>query len=1285
MRCPKCSHSFKVTSEGAVSTDVAGGTLMASLGASNKRLYIKRPSGKIFGPFERNSIRTMLAANKLSKEATFSPDKVDWKSLNSFMEFAAFHIPEDHINGTIDPKSTQIGGWPSTDDLPAPKSSGAIAGVPPSLPTPKLPTMNSDLPGLPSLSGGSGLPLPPSGLPLPGLPVPASGLPVPSSGLPSLASGLPALSSGLPSLASALPAPASGLPALSSNLPGLQGTDLPASASSLPRPSFGVDLPAVPGTPGRTLNSGLLPLSDEDDLFGRDDDDDLFAESSSMLDASSEVNLFGSVAEEDDDEDLFGRSEPEEELQIQRNDDFLSDGENFSFLDEGKSTGNEQSDGWGEDLFEKSEVSPSHNADHVSEAFDDWGDDLLSDRHSSSAVVEPAIPADDPMRPRSRGIQSAQVDALSATTNKAATKDDDKKRGALSIVAVLAALAILGGVGWVVYSQFFRDTKEAIKPIAKKKQKKVQVAMEAIKSDNYDVLSKIATNTGKILPQKRGEFLLSQSLFLSRYENEKVFASAKKLALTLDSPKGDFEKLGRGAFEAVQGNASASQSYVSDLSGKDGAIGFYANTIIGIANIKSIANEIAKGPANHPEKKEKLDETPKEKIEAVEGEKTKKKGSEKSLEKGEKESEEKTEEKPQPEKKQSVSERFKQRREKASRALKNAAAIDKTSPLPGYWKGKLARLMGNKKAAQKAFAGKANLAHIPSLLEGGEIGVELGDLNEAISQLEKINAELLSAASPKELALSHYYAGLVHSGRNKSELAIENFIKSLSFDPGRADTLQKLAEEYERAKKFKEALNFFTTNKNLGKKSPDVMLGIVRSHIGLEQWISAITQLEDGQKEFPEDARFPSMLGRLYLKRGNFFDAQKPLERAVEIDPTLLDSHAMLAQLAWKTDKDVGKGETHIRKIVELPDFITARIAAQVAEYYRMSQRRSIAHDWFRESLKQDPNYWPARIAHARLLLEERNHKEARSLLEKARKEGVSDVRLSAYLADAYRQSKEYDRAIDEIKKVIAQFPNNEEYAFILGMIEFDRGNFETARKHFNHAYEINPKYHRAYFYVGRTLFAKNKSEDALRIFRHVLDNEPNKGEYRFYMARALEKAKRLTQALDEYRKATAIDKTYGIENPAIYVYRGKLLSRLGYAAEGKADIARALEFDPDNASALIAMANVNFNEKDYLASIANYNNALEKNPDQPKAQAKLGMSYLYSDKLRKAATHLQLAVKYGYKDPGVYKDLGYVYRDLGQPSLARDAFKKYLDQTKDLKIPSSTKREILDQIRTLK
>jgi tetratricopeptide (TPR) repeat protein len=614
------------------------------------------------------------------------------------------------------------------------------------------------------------------------------------------------------------------------------------------------------------------------------------------------------------------------------------------------------------------------------------------------------------------------------------------------------------------------------------------------------------------------------------------------------------------------------------------------------------------------------------------------------------------------------------------------AAAKEDTALPSYWLGRLYEQAGEEERAIKAFQASLGAAEelVASHVGLGRAVYARGDLNEATKYLERVNNELVAFASPSEKADALFIMGRVYSARSQSDQAIEAFTKALALDTSRTDMLRSLAEEYERAQKYKEALNFFTTNQNLGQKDPDVMLGIVRAYMGLKQWPQAIAQLEVGEKQFPTDARFPYYLGQLNLKRGTFFDAQKALERAVEIDPKLLLAHATLAQLAWRTEKDAVRGQEYVKKVVSYPELIDARVATEVAEFYRMAELRELSARWYKSAIDRDPNYWPARLALSKLLLEQGETDRALKLLERSRKEGVTDIRLSAYLADAYRQSGLYDQAVDEINRVIEKFPKNEEYIFIRGRIYFDRGNYDTALEDFNKAYELNPRFHEAYFYVGRTSLAQLNTAQALKIFRHVLDYQPNNGEFRFYMGRALETEGRQSQALEEYRKATETDPGYGVRNPEIYVRRGRLLSKGGYTNEGKKDILRALEINPEQIDALIAMGEADFVDKNYESAIKNLTRALGKNPEFPDAQFQLGMSYLYLKDNKSGAIHLQQAIRYGYKDPEVYRTLGYVYKELGQGQLALKAFRTFWEETKDKKIPTATQKEILNQIKEL-
>jgi tetratricopeptide (TPR) repeat protein len=609
------------------------------------------------------------------------------------------------------------------------------------------------------------------------------------------------------------------------------------------------------------------------------------------------------------------------------------------------------------------------------------------------------------------------------------------------------------------------------------------------------------------------------------------------------------------------------------------------------------------------------------------------------------------------------------------------------APVVDYWLGRLFDLTRRPEKAIAAWqaAIESSKTHLASRVELGRIFYERGDLNSATAPLKGVIGDFQALASIDERATAYHLMGMIYAARQQSDESIKALSTALSIDVSRSSTIQALAEQYMGAEKYQEALNFFTTNKNLGAENPDVMLGIVRAYMGLEKWDEAIAQLQRGAKLFPNDARFPLYLGRLHRERVAYFDAKKALKQALDINPNLLSAHAALAQLIWITDQDHEKADPHIAAIEARPERIDASVGTEVAKYYQMSRRSDLAEKWYAATLKRHPNYWPARLALARMYLDNGQNEKALALLERARAEGVKDLRLSAYLADAYRQSRHFAKAVDQINNVIARHPDNKEYIFIRGRIYFDQGNYDNARQDFIQAYELDPQFHQAYFFLGRTAFEQGDFTKAMKIFRHVLDYKPNVGEFRYWMGRSYEAENRLTSALGEYRKATVVDEGYGLENPAIFVRRGELLSRLGYSQQGKQDIARALEIDPKMVEALVAMGESNFRDKLYRDAIENFESALKLAPKLAQVQYKLGMSLMYIGKELEGAEHLQLAVRYGYEDPEIFQTLGYLYKRMNKKQAAIDSFKEYLTRIATKKaVPVETKREMIRQIKEL-
>ncbi len=1381
----------------------------------DQRYFVKRKSGKVFGPFDKSAIRMMLKADKIGPGAAVSADKQEWNPVSSIPAFADLVELDDEDN------ATHMGGFAAAtdagEDEPAdlPQSAEDDGGGVP-LPQSKATDQEADLPRSANQKDGGAPPLPQSseqqddgpGLPKPtddgsehddgpGLPRPKSdgdgpGLPRPKGGGDSDADGpgLPKPQSGdadgppdlpqpkgedsLPDEAGGDDLPASAQPDLpeakggeslpeskgADNLPGdTGGEDLPASAQpdlpeakggeSIPRAKGGESLPEAKG--GESLpqdaedesfeaeplepggpppeNDALSSPSADDDLFADDeDDDDLFA------DEQEDDDLFA----DDEDDDLF--SEEEEELFAEENDDDLfgdEDDQDDDLFSEstgarasaafetddapgGPPAGGQDDFGGGEPLDLDDQAEP--NAVGGPQAgggappgggpgptqtpqVGDGGDDLELDRSAAAAAGVSAEGAGT-QQPASPGVPEQEHQEQAEASPEAEPAEAAAGGGSSTgTIAALLVVVLLAGGGAAGYFLYLGDEAEPKQNKKKTKTTDQTIDISGLEKDTYARYRGIVegTDPATLETQSKAKLLFAQSMFLARYDDQKVRESASELAGQFEEADGGYGALGRGAWAAQQGESDRAAAYLGALrNSNDASIAYYATLLTGIAHAKALVPE---GKATTEERySESIPATAKTSPQGPHYADQSDGDSGESPEGGEADSpeaepgSEPTGDAPSETSPDAGAPRGdaagggddgsgdKKPFEAGKKALTAARESHSEIAQPDYWLGRLNEANGESVLAASYYENGVTKQqnHVASRLRLADLRYEKGNLQGAKSQVDKILSELGSAAGEVETAEAYHIEGLVHSARSESDQAIESFTKAIDKDPGRSSTLRKLAEAYEEAGNHQEALNFFQSHSSGDQQNPEILLGIVRSYMGLKQWQDAINTLERGEKKFPDDARFPYYLGRLHLERGAFSDAREAMERAVGIDDSLLDAYGSLAQLVWRLEQDPSTAEYYVQQAIDKPERIDAGVATKIAGYYRMSDQLDLAIDWYREALRRDPNAWPARLALAKIHLDEHQTDQALELLEKAKEAGVRDIRLSAYLADAYRQSEQYDRALKAISKVIDEKPENAEYIFIRGQIRFDRGNLDTARRDFNKAYEIDPLFHRAYFYVGRVASEQEDFKTALKIFRQVLDDKPKEGRYRFWMGRAFEAQDRLEDALTEYEKATDVDEEFARENPEVYIRRGRILVRLDRPEKGREEISRALEIDPDLNEARLAMAEADFTSKDYTSAIENFEKALDEDRDAPDAHHQLGMALVYEDREREGAKHLQKAIEHGYDDPEIYRTLGYLYKELNRRQLAVETFKSYLKETSDDEVPASTKREILDQIEQL-
>ena len=385
--CPACGHAFHVGESGG-----RGGAR-----AGRQKLYVRRSSGKVLGPFPTRVIEQMIRSKQLDAEASVSEDGASFTPIAEHEQFAKL-LGVD-FSGKV--ARTSGGG----DDLPSPRSAndfladfsspgGDLPAAKPvggdqvpsfdfDLPAAKAPG-RSDVPAfdfdLPASKGSADddlwgldeLPAPQQGpgdvfgekvstaqtvrpgpahsdlpaardagwgdLPSPAgnLPSPAGNLPSPQRpghNLPSPGGNLPSPGGNLPSPGGNLPSPGGNLPSPGGNLPA-PGGNLPAAGGNLPSP--GGNLPASGGL-GRpqTAQVGVPSKPRVHDQVTKSRMD-AYKPDSFEESKKNSTQLFGSFAMENPHEiPLMGRGElPVLEEEVEEDVPLMSAGE-LPFMDGG--------------------------------------------------------------------------------------------------------------------------------------------------------------------------------------------------------------------------------------------------------------------------------------------------------------------------------------------------------------------------------------------------------------------------------------------------------------------------------------------------------------------------------------------------------------------------------------------------------------------------------------------------------------------------------------------------------------------------------------------------------------------------------------------------------------------------------------------------------------------------------------------------------------------------------------------------------------------------------------
>ncbi|HVN41949.1 MAG TPA: tetratricopeptide repeat protein, partial [Steroidobacteraceae bacterium] len=230
----------------------------------------------------------------------------------------------------------------------------------------------------------------------------------------------------------------------------------------------------------------------------------------------------------------------------------------------------------------------------------------------------------------------------------------------------------------------------------------------------------------------------------------------------------------------------------------------------------------------------------------------------------------------------------------------------------------------------------------------------------------------------------------------------------------------------------------------------------------------------------------------------------------------------------------------------------------------------------------------------------------------------------------------------DAIAEIREQFLDP--YSFLrAGLANEHTGNYPLAERSFRRGLEIAPEDAELRNALGWALFQDGRTAEAVTEYERALKADPKHVKAHNNLALALVELGRLEEAAGHLKASLAIE-----PKAEIYSDLGFIMARLGQADEARADYLKALELDPNCASAHFNMAVAFVQAGQFGEAEAHYRQALR---GKPTAETYNGLGYALGRQGRtdEAAAEFRQAIDTNPKFTPAYNNLADVLAKQGK------------------------------------
>ncbi len=220
--------------------------------------------------------------------------------------------------------------------------------------------------------------------------------------------------------------------------------------------------------------------------------------------------------------------------------------------------------------------------------------------------------------------------------------------------------------------------------------------------------------------------------------------------------------------------------------------------------------------------------------------------------------------------------------------------------------------------------------------------------------------------------------------------------------------------------------------------------------------------------------------------------------------------------------------------------------------------------------------------------------------------------------------TKDYDKAIELVKKILKEDPEIIDAYMLLGNLHYRKKEFEQAMKNFYEVLKRKPDYNFATINIINCLIALNKFDQAIKTINTFLKRFPD--DYALYaeLGKIYLIKEDYGKALDSYKTVIKLDP----KNSEALNRIGEILIIEGKLKEAEENLTKALTITPTLKEAYYNLAQIEEKRGNIRKAMEYYKKEIENNPNNFKAYYNLAENLRESGENEKAITYYSKTIE---------------------------------------------------------